>query len=208
MNRDKNSRFCSYEHFHRVFEEEYYADTPGIDFLTLHLFAYLASWGMLRGSTFSLQKDYLFHRPVVEILLDRKYRHLLNIKIDEMTEADIELIFEVADRIINYYKSQTYFKDSMTPIEIKDVTPTLITKILMGAYACVPAFDNNVVTASRKMKDDLIGVFNKKAVQKLIAFYNKNKDEIDDASRRCSKERAVTYSEMKIIDMYLWKIGK
>ena len=40
-----------------------------IDFLSLHLGFYLASWGMMRGSTELLDKDYKIHIPAVKVIL-------------------------------------------------------------------------------------------------------------------------------------------
>ena len=36
-----------------------------LDYLSLQLAFYLASWGMYRGSSFLIQKDYRVHIPVV-----------------------------------------------------------------------------------------------------------------------------------------------
>ena len=49
------------------------------DYLSLQLAFYLASWGMYRGSSFLLQKDYKVHIPVVKELLNEKYDVLAGI---------------------------------------------------------------------------------------------------------------------------------
>lgn len=42
---------------------------PDYDYLSLQLAYYLASWGMLRGSSFLLWKDYKIHIPMVKEML-------------------------------------------------------------------------------------------------------------------------------------------
>lgn len=47
-------------------------DEETIDMLALHLGFYLASWGMYRGSSFLLQKDYKVHVPIVKIIINNE----------------------------------------------------------------------------------------------------------------------------------------
>ncbi|MFT8351735.1 hypothetical protein [Clostridium saccharoperbutylacetonicum] len=57
---DENARYLSWEHCYKVFQEAHNRATltdNDIDYLVLHLAFYLASWGMLRDSSFLLQKD-------------------------------------------------------------------------------------------------------------------------------------------------------
>ena len=86
MGKDPNNRYVSFEHFHKSFLTDIQETEEGLNQLILHLFAYLASWGMLRGSTFSLQKDYLFHRPVAEVLL--KWKSEMGYLIDLLAAID------------------------------------------------------------------------------------------------------------------------
>lgn len=66
---DKNHRLKSWEHcysqFKVMFEKDSLCDTD-IDYLSLHLAFYLASWGMYRGSSFILERDYKVFYGVVE----------------------------------------------------------------------------------------------------------------------------------------------
>jgi hypothetical protein len=62
------------------------------DYLSLQLSFYLASWGMYRGSSFLLQKDYKVHIPAVKELLNEKYDNLAGIKcVDFRKESNQEL---------------------------------------------------------------------------------------------------------------------
>ena len=69
---DPHGRYLSWEHCYKAFLENRDAnDEQAIDHLALHLAFYLASWGMYRGSSFLLQKDYKVHIPVVKIIQEK-----------------------------------------------------------------------------------------------------------------------------------------
>ena len=80
LRKDPNGRFRSWEHCYSNFYRARQEEKPDIDYLSLQLAFYLASWGMYRGSSFLLQKDYRIHTPVVEEILEDKYDVLLEIE--------------------------------------------------------------------------------------------------------------------------------
>lgn len=63
---DRNGRYRSWEHCYKCFHDARNNSDPDYDYMSLQLAFYLASWGMYRGSSFLLQKDYKVHIPVVE----------------------------------------------------------------------------------------------------------------------------------------------
>ena len=65
---DENGRYRSWEHCYSHFIKARGSQEIDYDYLSLQLAFYLASWGMYRGSSFLLQKDYKVHIPVVEEL--------------------------------------------------------------------------------------------------------------------------------------------
>ena len=70
---DEHGRYLSWKHCYRAFgENRNKTDDLTVDYLALHLAFYLASWGMYRGSSFLLQKDYKVHIPVVHIVQEEK----------------------------------------------------------------------------------------------------------------------------------------
>lgn len=77
---DENGRYRSWEHCYSHFIKARGSQEIDYDYLSLQLAFYLASWGMYRGSSFLLQKDYKVHIPVVEELLSEKYDVLAGIK--------------------------------------------------------------------------------------------------------------------------------
>lgn len=54
----------------------------------MQLTFYLASWGMYRGSSFLLQKDYKVHVPVVEELLKAHYNGLFGLECIKLRKND------------------------------------------------------------------------------------------------------------------------
>ena len=71
-----------------------------VDYLTLQLAFYLASWGMYRGSSELLQKDYLIHEPIVEIIRSNSALRKENIASD-----DIKPINEIVKKIARKYNA-------------------------------------------------------------------------------------------------------
>ena len=62
---DQYGRYRSWEHCYYIFNRARNNNARNnetyIDYLSLHLAFYLASWGMYRGSSFLLQRDYKVH---------------------------------------------------------------------------------------------------------------------------------------------------
>ena len=76
LREDENGRYKSWEYCYKVFHDAHISsniDDNYIDYLSLHLSFYLASWGMYRGSSFLLQKDYKVHKPVITEILKEDY---------------------------------------------------------------------------------------------------------------------------------------
>jgi len=209
MDKDPNARFVSFEHFHRAFVNEYKKPSHSdedIDRLALHLFAYLCSWGMLRAS-FLLQKDYLFHRSAMKLLLDKQYERLLDIDIDDLDGGAISLVLGLKERIGHSYRGKTYRIDNNGVREepINGATDTLATKILMGSFACVSAYDRYFVKGIANA--GICQSFVESSINGLLAFYKGHKEEIDGAASKSSRQRGIHYTEMKILDMYFWVAG-
>ena len=61
----ENDRYKSWEYCYHSFISARNSSSPDYDILSLHLAFYLASWGMYRGSSFLLQKDYKIHTPIL-----------------------------------------------------------------------------------------------------------------------------------------------
>lgn len=91
-----NARYRSWEHCYKRFHDARYVQNNEEDYdnLSLHLAFYLASWGMYRGSSFLLQKDYKVHIPVVKLLLKTQYDRLFSLKCNELEKSEIQNTLE------------------------------------------------------------------------------------------------------------------
>lgn len=203
MKDDENARYKSWEHCHRYFLENR-QNPEHIDDMCLHLAFYLASWGMLRGSSFLLQKDYLVHRPVVEIILDVRYDKLWDCSVDDfLDDTVVSLIFECKKRIIQAYQEKTKVVDGVQT-DGRIATDTLITKILLGTFGCTPAYDQYFCDGLREI--GLSGKsFSPKSLQELAAFY-RDHHIFEEVQRKIGKER-IHYPPAKLLDMYFWQTG-
>ncbi|WP_454899308.1 hypothetical protein [Actinomyces sp.] len=204
VRRDENRRSRSWEHCYRVFRDARTAPSPDCDYLSLHLAFYLASWGMYRGSSFLLQKDYKVLVPVVEEILKSEYDCLFGVACTDLRES------EVQDRLEKLYKYiAKYFRPIRNEVAGREVTtpvsPVLITKILMGALGCVPAYDrffqDGVATYKVTTQE-----YSSNSVLKLVDFYEEHNDRLEEA-RRGMRVGDLTYPQMKLLDMGFWQVG-
>lgn len=204
LGKDDHGRFRSWEHNYKVFHDARMNENYDYDYLSLHLSFYLASWGMYRGSSFLLQKDYRIHIPVIKELLNHKYDILCGIKCSEYRNiATMNLLFELADFISSYYEK---IREEVKEKEIlNDISETLVTKVLMGVLGCCPAYDRYFKEGLAK---EHIGIkrFNAKAMMELVDFYEANLEKFEETRNKMNVE-GLPYPQMKLIDMGFWKIG-
>ncbi|MES9999179.1 MAG: hypothetical protein ABW125_07235 [Candidatus Thiodiazotropha lotti] len=195
---DKNHRYKSWEHCYAYFCNE----KPELDIASLHLAFYLASWGMYRGSSFLLWKDYLIHKEVVSHLLSKK--HLQNIDFANASDSDIREILDLISWVKEWYQDHIDLVNG----EAKEVnvTDTLATKILLGSLGCIPAYDQYFIKGIRHkgLSYSVIKFANFKSV---VCFYKKNQSQFSLASQSIYKKSGIHYPAMKLVDMYFWQIG-
>lgn len=204
LREDDNGRYRSWEHCYKVFHDARSNDSKDYDFLSLHLAFYLASWGMYRGSSFLLQKDYKVHLRVVKELLKSKYDVLFGIECKELRSKNVQDKLESLNGFMrsHYDKERISVKETKVNNQLSDI---LITKILMGTLGCVPAYDRYFVAGVRKEKVTT-GTYNINSLLKLVDFYEENKDKLED-TRKKLKVKTLSYPQMKLLDMGFWQIG-
>ena len=208
-----NHRYKSWEHCHsffvRIKDEKLSEDK--LNLAQLHLAFYLASWGMYRGSSFILQKDYTIFSKIVKTILDQKYSLLWNIEKNlDKKEKLIELFVDIYEKIENELKivkksikqhPDLENSEKRYLSERKNISYTLMTKILLGTIGCIPAYDRFFIDGLNKT--DIQKKFSaKKSFRQLLKFYEENEKEINILTKECKG-----YTPMKIIDMYFWIIG-
>ena len=194
---EKNNRFLSWEHcytcFYRARQDKTNVD---IDYLSLQLAFYLASWGMYRGSTFLLQKDYKIHIPVVEEILKAKYDDLLGITCkDIVIDKNMNALEECIGFLKQYYDKVR--RTTKSNDVRNDLSDTLITKTLLGVLGCVPAYDRFFRS----------GIRHYHIARGISKFYEKNFKILEEVKNDLLIEESISYPQMKIIDMLFWQIG-
>jgi hypothetical protein len=202
---DSHHRFKSWEHCFKHFQSNYenLKDENALDRACLQLAFYLASWGMMRGGTFLLQKDYRIHeyfiRDVAAKAENQRFFSLawttdqrdyvgMNRFIDDLRKAYVSHIYEVNGQ----------------PATVS-VSDTLASKIILGMYGCVPAYDRYFVEGL-KMHGITKLSFEEDSLAELLDFYQEYRDEFDECLSLFS-DHSVAYPLMKVIDMYFWQVG-
>jgi len=195
---DTNHRYKSWEHCFMYFSQN------GIDerLACLHLSFYLASWGMYRGSSFLLWKDYLIHHEVVKRILSMQ--HLRHIDFSKECDAEIDKIFELSSWIRDWY--QKNINNVNGEAKTVNVTDTLVTKILLGTLGCIPAYDRFFIDGLRK-KELSHSKLSKNNFLSVVGFYKGNKDAFSYVQESIMRRSGICYPAMKLVDMYFWQIG-
>ncbi|MCB0044723.1 MAG: hypothetical protein KDD92_04780 [Caldilineaceae bacterium] len=197
---DAHHRYRSWEHCYQFFSKR----PDDTDLASLHLGFYLASWGMYRGSSFLLQKDYRIHLPVVEEILRPQYDIIRAVSLadlgSERGSALIQMILELVAWIKECYPATTGEVQGRA-----NVTDTLATKILLGTLGCVPAYDRYVISGIKKSGLSY-SYLNRKNFSALIAYCLRHRADFLEAQRQISAY-GLDYPDMKLIDMYFWSVG-
>jgi len=194
---DPHHRYRSWEHCYRFFREV----TPsGIaaqqQNAALQLGFYLASWGMYRGSTFLLQRAYTVHFGVVDCLSSPRFAPLWEREFGCET-TDVELVPVILDAVAEISKAYSQFGEP---------TETLVTKVLLGTFGCLPACDQYFIAGLRGAGLGY-SYLNAKFVKKLLAFSCEHLKELRREQAIIRDHNGATYPLMKLVDMYFWQLG-
>ncbi len=153
---------------------------------------------MLRGSSFLLNKSAKYYERLIRYVASID-KEIWNIDVDSYNEDNI-------NKIVKIYKD-------IQAIVIDDGNShlTLVTKIMLGIFGFVPAFDNYFGNTFRGLFDGECGFrsLNSKSLSCIEQFYKHNKCDIDRLSSQIfvtdflsSNKTNINYTKSKIIDMY------
>ena len=226
------TRFKSWEYCHKAFMDVHTSQgeltDEVIDNLALHLSFYLASWGMYRGSSFILQRDYKTHKPIVRIVFKHEYDSLW--EYNPEGEED-EALKQKARLLITAYKDieqngygplpipeKNYLEDNNNQEDDNGTDPisiTLITKILMGTFAVSPAFDRffrDGIVKYNNHNDNNMGCgthynlsrYFEECSYNLFVFAKNHSTELAFPNNVTT---SISYPIMKKVDMYFWEVG-
>lgn len=201
---ENNHRYRSWEYCYDSFNR-LLAGGCDLDYAALNLAFYLASWGMYRGSSQLLQKDYRIHIPILEVLIMSPNRIFQNLNIENyLTDSEyIETLFDLVSEIRSVYRDS-----GISP------TDTLVTKVLLGTFCCTPAYDSLFkwgvsVWNGREdlpVNQRITQLFGFNSIKDLTRTYLTNIRDFQSASDYISLH-GVLYPPMKLVDMYFWNLG-
>ena len=165
----------------------------------LHLGYYLASWGMLRGSTMLHTKSYRFFAPVIEAIAQERPA-VWGIDANKYTDANITKLLELKSRMSAAMTTKSAEGNLVTV-----PTDTLITKVLLGVFGSVPAFDTFFKRGFRTVTDRAVKV-DQRTLRAIGDFYAANAAAIDQQRARTldfarGQPTALRYTRAKVIDM-------
>lgn len=204
---DNNHRYKSWEHCYNFFKENYekFDDDVISDYGCLNLGFYLASWGMMRGSSFLLQKDYKIHNFFIDNVVKNKVynKYFLYGQKKNMEISDFDGIDEMIKVTASSYEDNINEVNGIRKRVV--VTDTLCSKILLGVYGITPAYDRYFVSGIKAHGFTNTNLC-EESLKRLVMFYKEFIDEFNN-SRNLFLNDKVIYTPMKLIDMYFWQIG-
>jgi hypothetical protein len=188
--------FC-YSHFLRFTDKHEMASEENLENSCLNLAWYLASWGMLRGSSFLLSKSLRFYAPIIKLVAQAS-ADLWQIDVDRYTATNQKQLVEMYNKIWNLYPGKRKL--------------TLTTKIMLGVFGNAPAMDR-YVTATFKEIYPVNGFCSfRKSLPYFKEFYESHK-EVIDKNYLCIKclqfkdgrQSPIPYPKIKLIDMIMFQ---
>ena len=199
-----DDRYTSFDYCYNYFRTSKPDDlTNDIEKSCLTLGFYLASWGMFRGSSFLLEKSVKHFQPTIQYVatIDKT---VWEIDVDSYDKENIQAIIKIYNDI----------KNRLIPNDNADLT--LITKILLGVFGFIPAFDNFFCDTFRALFSGQCGFrrVNPNSLTCIKQFYESNKTTIDKLSNgtfttdfMTEQKTTTNYTKAKIIDMFGFTVG-
>lgn len=206
---DPHHRLLSWDHaweHWNSFAKEQSADES---LAALHLAFYLASWGMYRGSSDLLFRDYKVLIPVVRFLKDQAGKGTTEDCIFDVQKEPKDLVNKLNELAANL---SCKLKEKLIRPEKKqiNVSDTLLSKILLNTLGCVPAFDTEVKAALRDILRDNYPTgngFDNKRLLQTIALARSNVKPVKEGQAFLKKKTGKKYPLTKVLDLYLWHHG-
>jgi hypothetical protein len=164
---------------------------------------YLSSWGMFRGSSFLLQKSAKHFVQTIEYinsLEDDSWKKDVNNYDDIFIERIIEIYIKLKELVVEGWSRSI----------------TLVTKMMLGIFGFVPAYDEYFCQSFRTITNGKCGFrsFNKESLKMIKCFFDSNENSINKLSNETftydfitGNKTIIKYPKAKIIDMYGFSKG-
>lgn len=196
-NRNADARYASFDHCFNYFQEHRESDqTANLDSQSamqmscLHLGYYLASWGMFRGKAALLQRNSRALLPAVKLIAEAP-EIMWTTDVEHYDESRIDAILD--------------FKNNLSEHVPGGQSDTLTSKIMLGVFGCVPAFDRYF------RKGFHVSSFSRSALLEVHDYYSTHKKIIEKyRDYTISFDGETTerrYTQAKMIDMIFFIEG-
>lgn len=181
--------------------------TRNMEVSCLQLGYYLASWGMLRGSSYLFRETNVRHYQATIEVIERFNTGMSELQNKPLFDAKAqELLLDA------------YLELQHALLPKGGASRTLVSKVMMGAWGSVPSFDTYFVKGFRSLVEGPEkAAFNKiesRSLSLLGEFYGHNRQEIDDLAQTyrtldfaTGKITDRTFTRAKIIDMFGFHVG-
>lgn len=196
--RQPDARYSSFDYCFNYFQTQYesgeaakIATESNLELSCLHLGFYLASWGMLRGSSDLLRRSVRAFKPVIQTIAQADL-NMWRLDVDSYTPESVTTL-------LSFEKSIRH--------ALQGASDTLVTKIILGVFGSVPAFD-----AYFKLGFG-VTTFGRRSLDMIANFYRAHSDEIESArvptlTFHTGGESPRRYTRAKVIDMIFFVEGQ
>jgi hypothetical protein len=196
--RSPHARYTSFDYYFNYFQSAYedeHLDTvdsrENLQLSCLQLGFYLASWGMYRGSAELPKHSVKSLEPTIHAIRDAP-AELWAIDVDDYSQSNIQLILG--------------FAENLRVALPGNVSNTLVTKIMLGVFGCVPAFDAYFKSGFG------VTTFSSGSLRQVGQYYQQNKEQIEGrrvATLDYDTETPTSrlYTRAKVIDMIFFIEG-
>jgi hypothetical protein len=199
----EHHRYRSWEHCYSYFRR---ARPDGLakdrDHAALQLAFYLASWGMYRGSSFLLQHAYTVHWGVIDVMAGARFNKLWDADFGA-SETDDRFMPQIRELIVAL--KEAYKPFALNPGSAQP-TDTLITKVILGTFGCLPACDRYFIDGF-KSEGFKYSYLNDNFVGRVLTFCREHLPELREEQASIEQSGGIRYPLMKLVDMYFWQIG-
>lgn len=200
--RAPGARYASFDYCFNHFQQHrrtvaMWGEPTGMEVSCLQLGFYLASWGMMRGSGELLQRSARHLVPLVETIANVPSA-VWDLDLDGYDAEGIELVDRTALDI----------RSALRPVEASDI---LVTKVMLGVFGCVPAFDTYF------KKGFGVSTFSPGSLRLVGDFYRANASTVDSLRQptldfTSGQPTTRLYTRAKVVDMVFfiegWYQGK
>jgi len=187
----------SWGHCYRYFHSSQ-PSALNCDLAALHLGFYLASWGMYRKG-FLRKYAYTVHKSPIEKLSQPQFLPLWKHEFGT-GKNDSDLVPLVLEAISAVRVGYGRFAPETGP------TDTLVTKVLLGTFGCLPACDTYFARGFKNsgFKYEWATVA---FVENVLQFCQEHYAELREEQEWVEATGHELYPVMKLVDMHFWQIG-